>query len=47
MPNLAKNKKVHYLEKSQQKRPDYISVFDPTVEYYMIDVAKYILAYQI
>ena len=41
-PNLVKNQKIHYLEKSQQRRPDYISVFDPTVEYYMVDVAKYI-----
>ena len=40
-PNLAKNQIVLYLEKSQQRRPDYISVFDPTVEYYMVDVAKY------
>ena len=41
-PNLTKNQKIHYLDKSQQRRPDYISVFDPTVEYYMVDVAKYI-----
>ena len=41
-PNLVKNQEiVLYLDKSQQRRPDYISVFDPTVEYYMVDVAKY------
>ena len=45
-PNLVRNQKVHYLEKSQQKRPDYITVFDPTVEYYMVDVAKYMKEYQ-
>ena len=38
---LVNNQTVHYVEKSLQKRPDYISVFDPTVEYYMVDVAKY------
>ena len=45
-PNSIKNSKVHYLEKSKQRRPDYISVFDPTVEYYMVDVAKYMLQYR-
>ena len=45
-PNLVKNKIVQYLDKSKQRRPDYISVFDPTVEYYMVDVAKYLLSYR-
>ena len=45
-PNTIKNQKVHYLDTSQQKRPDYISVFDPTVEYYMVDVSKYMLSFR-
>ena len=42
MSSLVKNQTVHYVEKSQQRRPDYITVFDPTVEYYMVDAAKYL-----
>ena len=38
----ANNQTIHYVDESLQKRPDYISIFDPTVEYYMVDVAKYL-----
>ena len=40
--SLVKNQTDHYVEKSEQRRPDYISVFDPTVEYYMVDATKYL-----
>ena len=40
--HLGESQTIHYLDRALQKRPDYISFYDPTVEYYMVDVNKYL-----